>query len=258
LPNGEDKLDLRTRFGLKFTIGFFFACFFLPSKIYAWDWSREAVRLTGESSVVRERAIRRIKKVPHLKEILRREIYGSRRAQALDVISTLELYDLLPDLVQLGADDKTGAIYSAINSLLNKNNMPAVLAVYRKRLLCEPGCQASGAAQVVILDTLARTGENLSVGEMDRLFKSSQYEIKSAALEYVRMNILMRKKLEFLPFIGVALHSQPWQLRLQSLYLISELPTQIKVKLNVSREDCIQDQNSEVRNSCLHFLEAKK
>ena len=232
-------------------------CVLLSSRSQARDWSKEAVRLTGESQAVRGRAIMRLKKTPHLKEILRREIHGNRLAQALDVIATLELRDLLPDLIQLGTTDATGSVYSAINSLLNEKNLASVLPTYRKRLLCEPACQASPAAQVVILDTLARAGLDLSSDELTRLLKSSQYEVKSAALEYVRSAIMTRGKFELLPLVQASLQANPWQLRLQSWYLISELPPQIKIRLKISKENCAQERNIEARGACLNLFKDK-
>jgi hypothetical protein len=232
-------------------------CLFFSSRSQALDWSKEAVRLTGESQAVRERAIRRLRKMPHLKELLRREIHGDHLAQALDVIATLELRDLLLDLLQFGTTDATGSVYSAINSLLNEKNLSTVLLTYRKRLLCDSTCQASPAAQVVILDTLARAGLNISADELTRLFNSSQYEVKSSTLDYVRSAIITHGQIELLPLVQSALHTNPWQLRLQSWYLVSELPPQIRIRLKISKEECAQEQNVEVRETCLGFLKDK-
>ena len=256
----EGKLKLRNLKSFITTIqifGLFLACLLLGSRGLAWDWSTEAVRLTGESNPVREQAIKRLKKVPHLKRLLRHEIHGDHLAQALDVIATLEVRDLLPDLIQLGVSDKTGSVYSAINSLLNEKNLASVLQIYRKRLLCEPNCQASPAAQVVILDTLARAGIDLSAAELTALFKSSQYEVRSAVLEYVRSAILMHGKIELFPLVQTALLAKPWQIRLQSWYLVSELPPPIKTKLKISKSNCTQEQNLETRSACLSSIKEK-
>ena len=90
----------------------------------AWDWSRDAVRLTGESDYVREQALLRLKKHTNLALILRDQLQGPKQPLALDVVSALNMTELLPNLMQAAEKDENGFVYLAI-----------VLDLYSRRVI---------------------------------------------------------------------------------------------------------------------------
>lgn len=219
------------------------------------SWTQEAVRMTGESDLVRERALKRLSQWPHLTELLRQELAGPHQALALDVISALSLQELLPDLLKVADKDQTGFIYLCINNLLTSKNRDEIVSLYRQRLLCSGSCQASGPAQVVILDTLGRLGETLDSKDLQNFLTSSPWpEVRFAALDYVRLGLLQRKQMEFLPLLKVALQSQPVQLREQALYLISELPGDTRKKAIKDLPECKQGFSPDTLHFCQRLL----
>src|ERR1035437_1654974 len=99
------------------------AFFFIATESQATEprsssWSREALRLTGESDAVHNRALTRIRRIPRIQEILRKELIGPQKALALDVISALPMRSLLPDLLELAKKDESGFFYLAANNLI--------------------------------------------------------------------------------------------------------------------------------------------
>lgn len=216
----------------------FIAALFWSAPCGAWDWSRDAVRLTGESDYVREQALNRLKKRPDLENILRQQLRGPKQPLALDVISALDMVELLPDLLQVAKKDENGFVYLAINNLMNSENKNKIVSIYEHHLFCPASCQASGPAQVVILDTLSRLGESFSPQQIESLLASPWPEVRFSALNYVRTALLKRNQGQYLHLVKQALHGQPLQLREQALYLASELTDVQQKQILASMSNC--------------------
>ncbi len=189
------------------------------------DWTLEALRLTGESEGVRSKAIKKLLKIPNLKKMLHKELYGPRRYLALDVISSLGFEDFLPELLELAKTEASGVFYLSVDSLLTPQNQKMIADVYRERLLCAKTCGVSPAAEVLLIDTMAQIGDGFTVPELKKIFDEGWYEVKSAVLNYARAFLLRGKSKIYLPVLNWTLDSPIIQLRWQTLYLLRELPT---------------------------------
>src|SRR4051812_15265378 len=102
------KETLSLKFGL---VGLALA---LSSASLASDWALHALRLTGGSDKVTANSLAALKKIPALDIELKQALQTSRAPLALDVISTLEITKLLPDLLEMSASDRDGFIYQTI------------------------------------------------------------------------------------------------------------------------------------------------
>jgi len=194
---------------------------------FGWsgDWSSFALSLSGESDGVRARAVADLRAVPNLNEVLRKEIFGPKRALALDVITALKLRSLLSDLLRLAPVDDTGATPLAIASLVDTHNRTQIVRIYRELFACRGPCPFFPVYQIVALETLERLGEVLPLTDVKSLLRSRSYEVRIAALNYVR-TFLRKKYWVYLPLVKMALQSNPTQLRLQARYLLKELKVQ--------------------------------
>ena len=226
--------------------------FFLCFSSLAWgrplEWFEQAQRLTGESDFVREKALQSLKQQKNLVETLRKEIHGEKKGLALDVIATLHLSELVPDLLADAEADETGQSYLTLNSLITNENRKDITGLYRKRLLCSPVCAPSGAAQVILLETLGRLNEDFSISEMERLVQSPSYETREAALEYIRTSYLQRRLKKHLALVRKAMRLQPFQLRLRALSFVSEMEP-LDQKRFRAQLDC-EDENKVVKDFC--------
>ncbi len=203
------------------------------------DWTLEALRLTGESARVRDKAIHKLLKIPHLKKKLHLELKGPHRNLALDVISSLGFEDFLPELLSIAKSESSGIYYLSVNSLITNKNQKIIAGIYRERLVCGKTCGVSPAAEVLLLDTLAQISTPLAFEELKKIFDGGWYEVKSAVLNYVRVFLLKTPEtIAYLPLLTWSLDSPIIQLRWQTIYLLRELPTSLRAGFIKSIKKC--------------------
>lgn len=136
-------------------------------------------------------------------------------------MTALRLRELLPFLLRYSAQDRSGYAYHVINSLLEPREIADTLRLYRDRLA---DSETSLAAKVALIDSLARTREPLDDSRVRRLLRDDAPEVRSAALGYVRERILEHRQYDFLSPILISLGDTRIPIRMQALYLVSELP----------------------------------
>lgn len=213
-------------------------------------WITDARRLTGESERVRKEAIARLRKNTDLESLLQQGLRSGHRFLALDVITALDLKTMLSELVVDARQDTSGYTYHALNTLMDSQNQRELLKVYVQRLEEEN----SPAATVALLDALSRTRESLGTNLLDRLFRSEHPEIRSATLYYVRSRVMKFKQSAFLPYLDRGIRDEAFQIRLQALYQLAEMPLAVRrrnrVTLLKSLESCVKDPVEEVKTLC--------
>jgi hypothetical protein len=204
---------------------------FLGAPSWSSDWTRDALRLTGESDSIRNEAIKNLKKEPHLAALLRRQLRGPHRFLALDVIAALKLQALLPDLLRLSESDPSGLSYLAINALMTTASRQQIIAIYRDRLLNPRPPQGEGPSQVLLLDSLALLGEPLPLEKLRTLLITSRWpEVQGAALNYARVAILQDHRFRYIDLIQDARLAKAFQVREQAVILAKELPPRLRKK----------------------------
>jgi len=227
------------------------------------DWTHDAVRLTGESDFVRATALQNLRRIPDLSNVLLREVRGPRQALALDAITALKIHSLLPNLLQLAERDDSGQLCLTIDSLVTEKTLSLVAKIYRERLFCKDHCQAAEPARLVMLEALGRMGEELPTQLLSKVFAQSSYEVKSAVLRYIRGRLVVAPAADriktterYLPIVLAALNTQPYQIRLQSIYLVREFNLESRA-LSLSFI-CSTDPRPEIRAFCRSSLRVVK
>lgn len=214
-------------------------------------WVRHARRLTGESDAVRSCAIQELKADPKLAEALRAAFATQHRFLALDVIGALKLRSFLPELLKGAEKDESGFFYHCINQISQPADYPEMVRVYKDRLLSRA---TSIASRVALLDSLSRLNAPLEEGELKDLLTDEAYEVRSAALYYIRHALLRRRSKEYVPLIKKALGDPTYQLRVQALYLISDLPLRLRRNVLPSLSTCESDPSPPTQELCLKLL----
>ncbi len=220
------------------------------------EWKTYAQRFTGESAWVREQAIHALKRIPDLDQILRNELQGKHRFLALDVISTLELRTLLPDLIRESESDVSGYTYHAMNALIHSQNRNEIALLYKKRLLSS---RCSPAAKLALIDTLGRLHVSLSESQLRTLLKDPTIEVVSATLYYLREWILRLEQHEYIPLLEIPFRENAaFQIKLQALSLVSELPRKLQAQARSIATRCLSESHIEVREACRRINESIK
>ncbi|MBC7693515.1 MAG: hypothetical protein H7222_17245 [Methylotenera sp.] len=185
------------------------------------DWRTSARRFTGESDQVRENSITLLRKDPELLPKLKRALGTQDHFLALDVISVLRLRPMFDPLVQYSEHDCTGYSYHVINSLLEARDQAQVIQVYQDRLENPKICPA---AKLAILDSLGRMSFELQAQQIAKSLQHDDPEVRSATLYYLRSSILRLHRFHQVSFLETSIQDAAFQIRLQTLYLLSELP----------------------------------
>lgn len=219
------------------------------------NWKFLAKRFTGESDLIRQSSINQIKKIPNLENLLKKELSGPDKFIVLDVIATLKLTGLLPELIKYSEYDETGFFYHALNALMTTTSLKHKLSqLYYSRLL---NVNTPAAAKVVILDTLGRLNVSLSSADLKYLLlDESLPEVRSAALYYLRTQFTNKTGQERdLILLKEVLDTEPYQIRLQALYFFSELNTTYQSVWLPFLKSCLTDKNPEVKQFCFDLYQ---
>ncbi len=186
------------------------------------DWVAPARRLSGEAKNVRKEMVEKIRAVAGLEKSLLAELGGPHRFLAYDVMTALELRTLLPEILEHLETDDTGFAVHAANSLSRAEDRMVLIQKYRKALESE---KTAAPALMALLDTLGRLGALLTPDLCEKMLRHPSYEVREAALNYLRTAILRLGQQDWAIRVSPALESdQPWQIRVQALFLLSELP----------------------------------
>jgi hypothetical protein len=219
------------------------------------SWSDYARRFTGENEQVRENAIKTLRADPDLSGELRKALGTSNHFLALDVISVLKLKAMMPDLLAFAEKDKTGYSYHVINSLIDPKDNDRIGQIYLDRL---DSPKTSPAAKMAMLDAAARMEITLGPDRTARLLKDDAPEVRSSVLSLFRTELLRRNYQRGLNVIETTIRDPAFQIRIQTLFLISELPPALR-RANLSLVEgvlnqCKHDPAPQVKSMCLSLV----
>ena len=226
--------------------------FYFPAIAAVPNWVGQARQLIGVGDAERRAAVERLRGMRDLEDQLRKALHGEYKFYALDVISVLQQKIFLDELLKLAAKDENGAIYLAINTLLDEKNVPKVREVYRKRL-DETANPPTAASQVVILDTLTRMGVALSQDHLQRLLLSDSFEVRASALYHLEHRLQKKSQdRELLSLVLGQLSASPYQQRLRALHCLLDLK-KAGLATGTYRKICQKDKHPEVKRACLEL-----
>lgn len=234
---------------------FLILIFCIHTSAQASSWEVLAERVTDPFPSIRSEAINELRLLPNLEGHLRAALGSTKRHLALDVICSLSLYSLLPDLVMGSLNDDDGAFHLAINALLTVSNRDQIAKLYRERIEGPRRHQFSAPVRAILLDTLGRMGIPLRRRDLKVLLRDPSYDVREAALYYVRHMLLYGKRAEYLPLLEQVLTLDPYQLRLQTLSVVRELPLFYRALVLPQASACERENQPEVRRACEQVFE---
>jgi hypothetical protein len=185
------------------------------------DWRAYARRLSGEAKHVRVEMIEALRAVPNLDGHLREAFRGPERFLAYDVLSALEKRSFLDEVMALIPADPSGFAVHAANSLSTAEDRMKLIDAYRGYL---EDARTPAPARMALFDTLGRLGALLSEAVCQAGLEHESPDVRSAALLYLRHSILRMGRRDWLPRLAPVLDpAQPWQVRAQAMFLLSEV-----------------------------------
>lgn len=185
------------------------------------SWTDYARKLIGETDAVTRNSKAELRKDKNLPDKLRKSLGSKDHFLALDVMASLNMKEMVPTLLDFAARDRTGYSYHALNTLIEKKDYDRVGSIYRERL---KKSKTSLASKMAMIDTLGRIGTDIDPDLVNRLILDDAPEVRSSAIYYLRTAILRRRRQELYPFLKTAIADSTFQNRLQTLYLVSEIP----------------------------------
>lgn len=211
----------------------------------------------GQSEERKRNAVQKLKALPQLREVLIRALETNDRLLALEVISTLQLRDLVPKLLLKIKDDESGFLVLTINSLMDNRNKEKILNTYAKILGKENLSQLAPGNLVALLEPMGRLGRDLSQNQLSKLLDHSYPEVQTAALNYIRRKNKQENQTEPIALLPHYYPKSSYQVRLQMLFLFQEMsrsPGSIVSKAWSQIESlCQNDAKPVVRKKCLEI-----
>jgi hypothetical protein len=224
---------------------------FLGDARGAANWWDHARRFTGENEKVRASAISALRTNPNLRSELKKAFGTTEHFLALDVITTLGMKEMLPDLLTFAEKDKTGYSYHVISALIDVKDHDRIGQIYLDRL---DNPKSTPAAKMAMLDAAARMEITLGPERTERLLKDDAPEVRSSVLSLFRTELLRRNYQRGLNVLETTIRDPAFQIRIQTLFLISELPGTIR-RANLSLimgvlDQCRNDPVAQVKAMC--------
>lgn len=231
----------------------------LPVFAKTKEWVKHAQRISGESDAIRNRAIAFLKRIPNLEDKLRDELklYQSQSIHlrselflALDVVSTLKLNGMRVDLQAFAERDETGYSIHALNSMMTKSNFEKSIHFFQQLFYSK---KSSMAVKLAVLDTLSRLQIDMDTKYLVGQFEESSPQFQSSILNYIRnhRNVESLNSLqEYLPILKMALQKSGYQIRMQTLFLISEFNPKERILALPVLEKCLKDSHQKVQKFC--------
>lgn len=223
------------------------------------SWT-DLARKVGESEDGRADVIARLRKIKSLKTVLKKAIYTKQRPLALDVISALELKELVPDLLFHVPADPDGFLTVAINAMMDPSNQTQILKSYSENLNPNSIDKVSAAAIVAMLEPVGRLSVVLSKETIAILEQHASPEVRASTLYYIRIMGLRNKHYEALETLTKMLKAGEFQLRLQAVSIGAELLAQDaspKDKLpsrDTLKDVCDVEKTPSIKSACLSFI----
>ena len=254
--------------GLLLVVGvafLFSAVSFAASSNVRWPkaaW-QDLAKKVGTSEDVRDAAITQLKTVAGLNSKLKKAIYTSDRPLALDVISALDLKEMIPDLLLHVPADPDGFLTVAVNAMMTDKNQTQILNSYQENLAPEQLTRTSPGAIVAMLEPLGRLAIKLPKQVVRGLSVHTSPEVRSSLLYYLRMMALRHGVYENLDLVADMLRAKEFQIRLQAVSVSAEvLALTAKTKVQISgsagladlKTVCEAEKAKQIREACMNFI----
>jgi hypothetical protein len=232
---------------------------FSSANIKAPEWIFVARRLTGESDKVRSKSLIWLRSSKTLKFSLNNELQRPTVSDgrittshflAFDVITALQLFDFVPQLISTSLADETGFTYHTLNTLFNSENAEHIVQFYKKQLFAE---SSSVPAKMAVLDSLSRMGVELTVAQLLALKLNPSIELKSTVLNYIREMSIVKNKFFYNDLLAEFLRESSYEIKMQSLFILKELQNKKNVLLGDKDLACVNDPNKSIRVFCLEL-----
>lgn len=229
----------------------------VPTSSSKPNW-KVLAKLVGQSEDARASAIQKLKSIRGLREKIKHAIYTSDRPLALEVITALEMRDLVPELLMHTAADPDGFITLTVNALMDSKNQSSITSTYLENLSHEKLKQVSEPAIIAMLEPLGRLGVALSRETVRELKNHSSPDLRSGLIYFIRLEGLRHSRFDHVSVLNESMKAREFQIRLQAVAALMDLKEQGRASglpsESALKSHCESEKTPQIRNACLAML----
>jgi hypothetical protein len=152
-------------------------------------WEKEVIRLSGAKSADQQKILDRLRRWPHLDEVLKAALSSERPFMAYDAISALKLKKWAPELRSKVKTDSTGFAIHALNAISGDQERVDLIRFY-SGIWNSEGDLLAPPALMALVDTLGRLGARVDEGRWRAAMDHISEGVQISALNALRSWIL--------------------------------------------------------------------
>lgn len=205
----------------------------------------------GRKAYAKLKAMPREQLILNLRQLLKRPT--QERDYALNTAVLMEAHELTPDVVDLMKDQVEWPVPHTLNRLAQKESYSFLSEVYKKQLTQ----QKSAPTRMALIHGLGSMGQKVSQTEFNSWLVDQSYGIREIAAAYLFQTFSLYTRDEQRERLKKCLSVSPYQVRLQAQIFFRDLKAsdQAALKGLFTKELCLREENSEVKQICLKNLQ---
>ena len=205
-------------------------------------WEQSALKLSGDPEL-RKQGIEELKKYSGLNEKLR-ENYATKKDLVLTVISTLQLREFFPRLLEsvelTKAKDLKWNTVTTTASISQPTDEKKLTGAFAKKLEEK---NLSDATVAALLNGLQKYNYPVSEKKLSALLNHPSYELRIISVQ-------MAAQLKYFDLVQKATTLKPYQLRLEAYTALSNNADSAKAHRAEIKKSCADEKNDEVKEAC--------
>lgn len=222
----------------------------LPLSVYArFDFYKLAQDLDSHNNKTQFQAKRELHDYEDLEALLKQKLKKNEdMALVMKVIKVIHVKNLLPDLL---IDAKAWAqygVYSTINSLKDKDNLPLINKFYQEQIKNVAPDDVS--LKDAYLDFYEYNNKQMDFPLLLSFLQDKSLDLRVKVAQYFYPIKDKYSIKEINQFSNLALTLGPYQLRLEVLQTLGRLPKSEIRKLKIDTSKCRIDLNDKIKEAC--------
>ncbi len=248
--NSIKAISNNMKYSFIFTI--FFTSLLLNMKTQASDasWVSTVHNVKSENEQDSAAAIKALEEDQSLDqkviEALKEERFVS---EALRISSFLKRPSLFGPVLNYAQKNPTGHAITAAMSL-RQFDESGKLPLFITELSTSRWSSLSSTSKLVTLFAISELDLSLSLGQMKRNLEDSSDQVRIVTTRVAGKQFFKKQEKKYAEVIKVALHSSPYQLRLEALNAVKKLPRTVHKNFYHEIHKCLSDPRIEVKNLC--------
>jgi hypothetical protein len=219
------------------------------TQVFAKAWQDLAQDLSSENVESRSKAMTELAQSQKLDSELSAGLESKDWKEALFVIHHLKKKTFLQRIFNLSKDSEKDMTFAFINKMIDEESKETIKKFYEtKAYRIHNG--GDEFFKIAFLEAAQKTDLKIEKKILKKLLKDNSFEVRMGVENYFFKNLSFYTKQEQLKFFKVLLKTKPYQVRIHSLLDFSTLDKEFKKELGPALENCLDDNENEVKEKC--------